>query len=162
LSAAKGGGWPAIAVLAAAFGVVEEGLATQSLFNPDYAHQHLLSSGYIPVTMAAYAGLIIVAVVYVLAVVVTALATWAVFEYVAPPSRLITAAVVALVLIIAGLLLVRVRQPEQHSHQSGRRAPSAWAVGIAPAVAASLLLLAPRIPNDAVGKPIFLVIEAQL
>lgn len=44
----RGGGWPAIVVLAAAFGVVEEGLATQSLFNPDYAHQHLLSSGYIP------------------------------------------------------------------------------------------------------------------
>jgi len=44
----RGGGWPAIVVLAAAFGVVEEGLATQSLFNPDYAHQHLLSSGYLP------------------------------------------------------------------------------------------------------------------
>ena len=27
---------------------MEEGLATQSLFNPDYAHQHLLSSGYLP------------------------------------------------------------------------------------------------------------------
>ena len=44
----RGGGWPAIVVLAAAFSVVEEGLATQSLFNPDYAHQHLLSSGYLP------------------------------------------------------------------------------------------------------------------
>ncbi|MFL6045832.1 MAG: hypothetical protein ACJ72M_12020 [Propionibacteriaceae bacterium] len=44
----KGGGWPAILVLAAAFGVIEEGLSTQSLFNPDYAHQHLLSSGYVP------------------------------------------------------------------------------------------------------------------
>src|SRR5215216_6308961 len=44
----RGGGWPAIVVFAAAFGVVEEGLATQSLFNPDYAHQHLLSSGFLP------------------------------------------------------------------------------------------------------------------
>jgi hypothetical protein len=43
-----GGGWPAIAVFAGAFGVAEEGLATQSLFNPDYAHQHLLGSGYVP------------------------------------------------------------------------------------------------------------------
>ncbi|MFZ1117154.1 MAG: hypothetical protein WAN44_15155 [Propionibacteriaceae bacterium] len=34
-------GFPPV-VLAAAYGVVEEGLATQSLFNPDYAHQHLL------------------------------------------------------------------------------------------------------------------------
>jgi hypothetical protein len=44
----RGGGWPAIVVLAAAFGVVEEGLATQSLFNPNYAHQHLLSSDTYP------------------------------------------------------------------------------------------------------------------
>jgi hypothetical protein len=44
----RGGGWPAIVVPAAACGVVEEGLATQSLFNPDYAHQHLLSAGYLP------------------------------------------------------------------------------------------------------------------
>jgi hypothetical protein len=105
-------------------------------------------------------GPIIVAVVYVLGVVVTALATWAVFKYVAPPSRLIIALVVAPVLIIAGLLLTRVRRPEQHSHQSGRRAPTAWAVGIAAAVAASVLMLAPRIPSDAVGTPIFLLVEA--
>ena len=52
-------------------------------------------------------GLIIVAVVYVLGVVVTALATWATFKYVAPPSRLIEAAFVAVVLIIVGLLLIR-------------------------------------------------------
>ncbi|CCH76785.1 conserved hypothetical protein [Nostocoides japonicum T1-X7] len=42
------GGWPAIAVLAGAFGLIEEGLATQSLFNPSYAHAHLLASGYLP------------------------------------------------------------------------------------------------------------------
>lgn len=42
------GGWPAIVVFAAAFAVVEEGLGTQSLFNPDYAHAHLLAAGYLP------------------------------------------------------------------------------------------------------------------
>ena len=51
-----GGGWPAIVVFAAAYGVVEEGLATQSLFNPDYAHQHLLSSGFIPFLPGRYSG----------------------------------------------------------------------------------------------------------
>ena len=44
----RGSGWPAILTLATAFGVVEEGLATQSLFNPDYAHSHLLAAGYLP------------------------------------------------------------------------------------------------------------------
>ena len=60
-------------------------------------------------------GLIIVAVVYVLGVVVTALATWATFKYVAPPSRLIEAAFVAVVLIIVGVLLIRTRRSEPGS-----------------------------------------------
>jgi hypothetical protein len=193
----RGGGWPAIVVLAAAFGVVEEGLATQSLFNPDYAHQHLLSSGYIPalgiaVPWTVYVlslhviwsictpialvecmfpdrrtkpwlrkpGLIIVAAIYVLGVAATALATWATFRYVAPPSRLIAAAVVAVVLVVVGLLLIRVQRPERHSHQAGRHAPATWVVGIAAVVAASVLMLAPRIPSDAVSTPIFLLVEA--
>lgn len=41
-------GWPGMVALAVAFGVVEEGLITQSLFNPDYAGKHLLAPGYIP------------------------------------------------------------------------------------------------------------------
>jgi hypothetical protein len=41
-------GWPNILILAAAYAVLEEGLTTQSLFNPNYADQHLLVDGYIP------------------------------------------------------------------------------------------------------------------
>ncbi|WP_353961371.1 hypothetical protein [Antrihabitans cavernicola] len=41
-------GWPGIMLLAFAFGVFEEGLLTQSLFNPDYVGQHLLAPAYIP------------------------------------------------------------------------------------------------------------------
>jgi hypothetical protein len=193
----RGGGWPAIVLLAAAFGIVEEGLATQSLFNPDYSHQHLLSSGYIPalgiaVPWTIYVlslhviwsictpialvecmfpdrgtkpwlrkpGLIVVAVVYVLGVVATAVTTWAVFRYIAPPSRLIGATVVAVVLIIVGMLLTRARRPEHSSLQAARRAPAAWVVGIAAAVAASLLVLAPRIPTTVWSTLIFLLIEA--
>jgi hypothetical protein len=193
----RGGGWPAIVVLAAAFGVVEEGLATQSLFNPDYAHQHLLSSGYIPalgiaVPWTIYVlslhviwsictpialvecmfpdrqtepwlrkpGLIIVAAVYVLGVVAAFATTWATFRYVAPPSRLIGAAIVAVVLIIVGMLLTRVRPPERPSLQSARRAPAAWVVGLGAAVAASLLVLAPRLPTTVWKTLIFLLIEA--
>jgi hypothetical protein len=45
----RGGGWPAILALAAAYGVIEEGLLTQSLFNPHYLGLHLLAYGYVPV-----------------------------------------------------------------------------------------------------------------
>ncbi|WP_405161951.1 hypothetical protein OG203_37450 [Nocardia sp. NBC_01499] len=37
-----GRGWPSIALLAFAFGVIEEGYVTMSLFNPDYAGYRLL------------------------------------------------------------------------------------------------------------------------
>ncbi|MEO3869776.1 hypothetical protein ABGB18_13190 [Nonomuraea sp. B12E4] len=45
-----GWGWPGIVTLALAFGVLEEGICLQSLFNPDFggAHLHLLDPGYIP------------------------------------------------------------------------------------------------------------------
>ncbi|QAY60143.1 hypothetical protein ET475_09165 [Microbacterium protaetiae] len=41
-------GWPGILLLALAFGVLEEGVLTQSLFNPDYVGAHLLSYGFVP------------------------------------------------------------------------------------------------------------------
>ena len=43
-----GRGWPTIAVLALAFGVFEEALLTQSLFNPNYVDAHLLDKGFVP------------------------------------------------------------------------------------------------------------------
>ncbi|GAA4601471.1 hypothetical protein BJY16_003896 [Actinoplanes octamycinicus] len=44
----RGRGWPNILILAVAYGVLEEGLTTQSLFNPNYADQHLLVDGFLP------------------------------------------------------------------------------------------------------------------
>lgn len=43
-----GRGWPSILVLGLAYGVLEEGLVTQSLFNPDYGGLRLLDPAYIP------------------------------------------------------------------------------------------------------------------
>jgi hypothetical protein len=40
-------GWPTVVLLGLAYGVVEEALATQSLFNPNYLGAHLLDFGYI-------------------------------------------------------------------------------------------------------------------
>src|SRR3954470_10607100 len=44
----SGRGWPAIILLGLAYGVIEEGLATQSLFNPHYLGLRLLDYGFIP------------------------------------------------------------------------------------------------------------------
>lgn len=44
----SGRGWPSIVLLALAYGVLEEGLTTMSLFNPDYAGAHLLDQGFVP------------------------------------------------------------------------------------------------------------------
>lgn len=41
-------GWPNMVILGLAYAVLEEGLTTQSLFNPNYADQHLLTDGYLP------------------------------------------------------------------------------------------------------------------
>jgi hypothetical protein len=48
LARRTGHGWPTIIVLALAYGVLEEGVTTMSLFNPNYAGQRLLDYGYIP------------------------------------------------------------------------------------------------------------------
>jgi hypothetical protein len=44
-----GKGWPSIIFLALAYALIEEGLTTQSLFNPNYAALRLLDYGFIPV-----------------------------------------------------------------------------------------------------------------
>ncbi|WP_163512729.1 hypothetical protein [Fodinicola acaciae] len=43
-----GRGWPTMLVAALAYGVLEEGIVTMSLFNPHYAGEHLLAYGLIP------------------------------------------------------------------------------------------------------------------
>jgi hypothetical protein len=43
-----GRGWPSILILALAYGVLEEGIVTMSLFNPNYVGLRLLDHGYIP------------------------------------------------------------------------------------------------------------------
>lgn len=55
-----GRGWPTIALLALAFGVFEEGVLTQSLFNPDYLDAHLLDQGYVPALGTAVPWLVFV------------------------------------------------------------------------------------------------------
>lgn len=44
----SGRGWPAILLLGLAYAIVEEGLITQTLFNPSYYGHELLNAAYIP------------------------------------------------------------------------------------------------------------------
>jgi hypothetical protein len=44
----SGRGWPALGALAAAYGLLAEGVVNQSLFNPDFMHLHLLAYGFWP------------------------------------------------------------------------------------------------------------------
>jgi len=44
-----GRAWPTLLLLAAAYGFIEEGLVTQSLWNPNYLHLRLLDYGFIPI-----------------------------------------------------------------------------------------------------------------
>ncbi len=47
--ARRGGrGWPAFLLLAAAYGILAEGIVNQSLFNPNFMHLHLLAYGFLP------------------------------------------------------------------------------------------------------------------
>ncbi|MGW0479309.1 hypothetical protein [Nonomuraea sp. NPDC003214] len=48
LARRRGAGWPGIVLLAVAYGLVEEGLVTRSLFNPGYAGMDLASYAWIP------------------------------------------------------------------------------------------------------------------
>ncbi|MGW6281043.1 hypothetical protein [Kribbella sp. NPDC055071] len=43
----RGWGYPSVVLLALAYGILEEGITTQSLFNPNYAGQRLLDQGHI-------------------------------------------------------------------------------------------------------------------
>jgi hypothetical protein len=43
-----GRGWPTIVALGFVYGVIEEGIALQTLFNPNFRNMHLLEYGYIP------------------------------------------------------------------------------------------------------------------
>ncbi|GAA2822210.1 hypothetical protein HD593_005079 [Nonomuraea rubra] len=48
LARRRGAGWPGIVLLAVAYGLLEEGLVTRSLFNPGYAGMDLTAYAWIP------------------------------------------------------------------------------------------------------------------
>ena len=104
----SGRGWPTMLLLALAFGVVEEGLLTQSLFDPDYLGLHKLSFGYLPALGIGLPWTIFVLTLHVVWSIATPIA---VAESVFPereawlgPKRV--AALAALYVVTGGLLCV--------------------------------------------------------
>jgi hypothetical protein len=69
-----GGGWPAIVLLAAAYGFVEEGWVDQSLFNPDYQGLRLLDFGYVAALGTGLPWLIYVIAIHVVWSIATPIA----------------------------------------------------------------------------------------
>jgi hypothetical protein len=105
-------------------------------------------------------GLIVMAVLYLLGVVAAFAITWLQYRYVSQPSHLMSAAVLAVILIIAGIVLTNAGRAARPSGQTSRRAPGAWLVGIVAALAASILVIAPQLPTAALRTLTILVVEA--
>jgi hypothetical protein len=60
-----GRGWPTILTLAFVYGLIEEAVLDQSLFNPDYAGAHLLDRGFVPALGIAFPWTIFVLTLHV-------------------------------------------------------------------------------------------------
>jgi hypothetical protein len=189
-----GRGWPTIILLALAYGLCEEGLVTQSLFNPGYAGVGLLDVTYVPAlgigvwwtlyvltlhtvwsmsvpialmeaTVPARSetpwlgnpGLAVAAILFALGAVVSFAGTYLAFQFVAPLPGLV-ATVFAIVVAIAAAFTVR-------GCPSGRvvgRAPSAWLVGAASLVTASLFMVVGQYRRDLGGWPVVALYLAML
>ncbi len=63
---ATGRGWPTMILLATAYGLIEEGFVTQSLFNPNYLHLRLLDFGFVPALGTALPWLVFVVSIHVI------------------------------------------------------------------------------------------------
>jgi hypothetical protein len=105
-------------------------------------------------------GLVAVAVLYGLGVAATVVVTQATYPYVAPTSRLVGAALAAAVLVLVGARLTARRPAPRPAPQPSPPAPAAWVVGIAAAVAASILVVAAHVPTAAGNTLTFLLTEA--
>ncbi len=60
-----GGGWRAFLLLALAYALLEEGILTQSLFNPNYLHLRLIDYGFVPALGTAIPWAIFVLTIHV-------------------------------------------------------------------------------------------------
>jgi hypothetical protein len=148
-----GRGWPTMLTLALAYGVIEEGLVTESLFNKDYLDQHLLDQGYLPALGTAVPWLIFVLTLHTV---------WSISVPIALVEQGSTrrtepwlgrvGLTVAAVLTVAGGLAIfnATRTDESQSH--GFLVSPAQA-GVTAAVAAVLIVVAFLLPRRSGDRP---------
>ena len=158
-----GRGWPTIVLLALAFGLFQEGLLTQSLFNPDYLDAHVLDHGLapwlvfvltlhtvwsisVPVALVeevtgtrpwlGRTGLAVSAGLFVFGSVAVFVQSYSVGDhFVAPPIKLVISAVIVVLLVVAAF-----RVPFGRPAIAPGPVPTGWIMaGIA--VAAGLLVM---------------------
>ena len=146
-------GWPAILVLGLAYGVVEEALATQSLFNPHYLGLRLIDYGYIPAL-----GIAAPWTAYVLAIH----AVWSIAVPIALVEALFPAKrrdpwlgnwglAAAAVLYAAGVALIFYGTRSMEHFMASETQLGVGALAAA-AVAASAFVLAPRQADDGAAR----------
>ena len=140
-----GGGWRSIFLLALAYGLVEEGLAIQTLFNPNYFGLHLLDEAPVPALgMGAWWTLFVLTLHTVWSITVPIAITEALFPARARSPWLGRASLsFVAVLYLAGGALVYVNF---HRHDAFRASPAQLAgtvLAIAAAIAAARLRRAP-------------------
>lgn len=137
-------GWPTIVVLALAFGVFEEALLTQSLFNPDYAGVHLLDAGFVPALGIAIPWTIFVLTLHTVWSISTPIAL--VEESTARPRTQPwlgrTGLVVTALLFVAGSIFTFLT-----SYGQGQFLASPLQLGISAVVVAGLVVIALRVPQ---------------
>jgi hypothetical protein len=152
-----GRGWPSIVLLALAYGVFEEGIATQSLFDPNYAHAHTVWSISVPITLTEglvpgrrttpwlrTPGLIVATVLFVVGAVATLAVSYASDHFLAPWPTL-----VVVLLIVAALVAVALRLPPARAAGAAKPAPapapSPWIVFVLTLAAGAVFMLGSKV-----------------
>jgi hypothetical protein len=166
----SGRGTGTMLLLGVAYGVLEEGLVTQSLFNPNYAGAHLLDQGFVPALGIAVPwtlfvltlhavwsttvpivlveacvparrttpwlrtpGIVVTTVLFVVGLAGNTATTLGMDPFVAPLPRLVTSALVIVVLVV-----VAFRLPAPRAATADRPVPPAPVLGVVALVAGAI------------------------
>lgn len=150
----SGRGWRAFVFLALAYAIFEEGIVTQSLFNPDYLHLRLLDYGFLPAVGTALPWAL-----YVLGIhIIWSLAVPIGLAEAAFPTRRTEPWLNGLgfaftaILFVAGAAMVAAFSWGDTTFRAsaGQLAACLLLIALLPALA----LLLPKAPLETVGKPV--------
>lgn len=135
-----GWGWPSMTTLALAYGAIEEGLVTQSLFNPDYAGKHLLVPGHIALLGIGASWTVFVLTLHMVWSIGVPIAA---VELLASPERRTAPWLGRLgVIVTAALFLFGAAVTTIMTFRQSRFIASAWQLGVVVGVVVALIAIA--------------------